>query len=197
MRKTHSVNKDWEFVSEDSKEVAIGKVKRNKNRASGGDSLLIDEEEVKKSCWLSRPDDCPTVVNRKTKRIILLEFKRTTDYSESYYQDMWRVAEQQHTPILMGLRALVTDRGWEVEVVPLVSGQRSVKEKEWMESFKIFGIGKEDGKKIIQRLGLTLLCEHEKLFGSYWWHTFGPPSSLLKVLGKGISVHASRPPQGG
>ncbi len=50
MRKTHSVNKDWEFVSEDSKEVAIGKVKRNKNRASGGDSLLIDEEEVKKSC---------------------------------------------------------------------------------------------------------------------------------------------------
>ncbi len=108
------------------------------------------------------------MVNRKTKRIILLEFKRTTDYSESYYQDMWRVAEQQHTPILMGLRALVTDRGWEVEVVPLVSGQRSVKEKEWMESFKIFGIGKEDGKKIIQRLGLTLLCEHEKLFGSYW-----------------------------
>jgi hypothetical protein len=38
--------------------------------------------------------------------------------------------EQQHTPILMGLRTLVTDRGWEVEVVPLVAGQRSVKEKE-------------------------------------------------------------------
>ena len=34
------------------------------------------------------------------KKIILLEFKRTADYSESYYQDMWRVTEQQHTPII-------------------------------------------------------------------------------------------------
>ena len=104
------------------------------------------------------------------------------------------MSEQQHTPILMmDLRALATDRGWEVEVVPLVTGQRSVKEKEWMESFKIFGIGKEDGKNIIQRLGLTLLSEHEKLFGSSWRHAFGPPSSLLQLLGKGISVRASRP----
>ncbi len=43
---------------------------------------------------------------------------------------MRRVTEQQHTPILTGLRELVTDRGWEVEVDPLVTGQRSVKEKE-------------------------------------------------------------------
>ena len=43
--------------------------------------------------------------------------------------NMWRVAEQHHTPILTGLRALAADGGWEVEVVPLVVGQRSVKEK--------------------------------------------------------------------
>ena len=35
----------WETV----KEVAIEKVRRNKNRSSGGDSILIDEEEVEKS----------------------------------------------------------------------------------------------------------------------------------------------------
>jgi hypothetical protein len=40
------------------------------------------------------------------------------------------VVEKQHTPILTGLRTLETDRGWEVEVVPLVVGQWSVKEKE-------------------------------------------------------------------
>ena len=50
----------------------------------------------------------------------------------------------------------------------MVAGQRSVKEKEWVESFGVFGIGKDDDKKIIQRLGLTLLSEHEKLFSSYW-----------------------------
>ena len=145
---------------------------------------------MEKSCWLSRPDGC--VVNRMMKTIVLLEFKRTSEQSESYYQDMWRVAEKQHTPILMGLRALATDRDWEVEVVPLVVGKRSAKEKEWLETvietFKIFGIGKEDGKKIIHRLGYTLLNEHQKLFGSYWRHTFGPPSSLSHLLGKGIST---------
>jgi hypothetical protein len=40
------------------------------------------------------------------------------------------VAEKQHTTILMGLKALAEERGWEVAVVPLVAGQRSVREKE-------------------------------------------------------------------
>jgi hypothetical protein len=54
-----------------------------------------------------------------------------------------------------------------VEVVPLVVGQRSVKIKEWLETFKIFRIGKEDKKKIIHRLGHTLFNEYEKLFSIY------------------------------
>ena len=104
------------------------------------------------------------------KKIVLLEFNRSSYYSESYYLDMWRVTEQQDTPILTGLRTLVVDRGWEVKVVLLVTGQRSVNEKEWLESSRVFGIGKEDGKihkKITQKLGLTLLIEYEKLFDRY------------------------------
>ena len=62
----------------------------------------------------------------------------------------------------------MTDRGWEVEVVPLVECQWSVREEEWLDSVRVFGIGKDDGQKIILRLGLTLLRDHEKLFGSYW-----------------------------
>jgi hypothetical protein len=126
----------------------------------------------------------------------LLEFKRTSDCSESYYRDMWRVVEKQHTPILKGLGTLTAERQWEVEVVPLVVGPRSVKEKKWLETFKKIGIGKEDGKRIIYRLGYTLLNECEKLFGSYWRYTFGPSISLLQLLGKGISVRASQSPQG-
>jgi hypothetical protein len=90
------------------KEVVIEKVRRNKDRNSGEDSTVIDVGEVERSFWLNRPDGW--MVNRKMKQIILLEFKRTTDYSEAYYRDMRRVTEQQHTPILTGLRALVTDR---------------------------------------------------------------------------------------
>ena len=55
---------------------------------------------------------------------------------------MRKVVEKQHTPILTGLRALTSDRDWEVEVVPLVVGKRSVSEKEWLETFKIFRISR-------------------------------------------------------
>ena len=107
------------------------------------------------------------MINRKTKKIILLEFKRISDYGESYFKDMWRVAEKQHTPIMTGRKALAEEREWEVAVVPLVASQRSVREKEWLEALGIFEIGKEDGQRIIARLRRMLLNEHEKLFGSY------------------------------
>jgi hypothetical protein len=170
-----------------------GEGQRKDEETCKGGLTMVEEVEVEKSFWLSRTDGW--VINRKTKKIILLEFKRTTDCGESYFKDVWRVAENQHTPIMIGLRELVENREWEV-VVPLVAGQWSVRKKEWMEILRIFGIGREDGERIIGRLGRTFLDEHEKLFGSYWWHTSGP-SSLLKLLGKGISVWTSRPPQGG
>jgi hypothetical protein len=137
------------------------------------------------------------VINRVTKKIMLFEFKRTSDCGESYFQDIRRVGEQQHVPILGGLRALAEERGWEIEVVPIVAGQRSVREKEWLEALRLFGIGKEDGQRILGRLGRTLLDDHEKLFRSCWRLTFGPSSSMQQLLEKGISVRTSRPPQGG
>ena len=172
---------DTDEIWETAKEEAMEKINGREIRRAGADSPMVVEAEVEKSFWLSRPDGW--VINRKTKKIVLLEFKRTSDCGESYYQDMWRVADKQHAPILTGLRALAEERGWEIEVVPMVAGQRSVREKEWLEALRIFGIGKDD--------------EHEKLFSSYWRLTFGPSSSIQQLLGKGISVRTSRPPQGG
>ena len=61
------------------------------------------------------------MTNRKTKKNVLLEFKRVSDCGESYFKDMWKVEDNQDTPILTGLRALTEEGGWEVEVVPLVA----------------------------------------------------------------------------
>ena len=52
-------------------------------------------------------------------------------------------------------------------VLPLITGHRSVSQKGWIESMKTFGISTEDGKRIIYRLGTSLLSEHEKLIGIY------------------------------
>ena len=69
----------WEAAKEDALEKARG----NKNRVTGADSPMVDEKEVEKSFWFSRPDGW--VINRKMKKIVLLEFKRAADSSESYY----------------------------------------------------------------------------------------------------------------
>jgi hypothetical protein len=87
------------------------------------------------------------VINKKTKRIIMLEFKHASDTVETYYSDMKEKAERHHTPFLEGLNALAEERGWVVEVLPLVTGQRSVRGKEWLEAMKTFGLSAEDGGK--------------------------------------------------
>ncbi len=167
----------------------ISKVRRTKGGTKGTEAHCPDAKEVEKTFWLSRPDGWG--INKKTNRIIMLEFKRASDTAETYYSDMKSITERQDTPILEGLNVLAGDRGWVVEVLPLVSGQRSVREKEWLETMKTFGISAEDGKRIIYRLGSLLLSEHEKLFGSYWRQVFGPPSSLMYLLGKDLSVRVS------
>ena len=119
---------------------------------------------MEKTFWFSRPDDWV----KKSKHIIMLESKRDSDTTETYYSDMKSIVESQHTPILEGLNTLTEEREWVVEVLPLVAGQRLVRGKEWLEVMTTFGINTEDGKRIIYRLGSLLLSEYEKLFGSYW-----------------------------
>ena len=103
---------DTDEIWKAAKEEAMEKVKGRANRQVRTDSPMVDEAEAERSFWLIRPDGW--VINRKTKKIILLEFKRTSDFGESYFKDMWRVTEKQHTPIMIGLRSLVEDREWEV-----------------------------------------------------------------------------------
>ena len=89
---------DTDEIWEAAKEEAMEKINGRENRRAGAESPMVVETEVEKSL----------------KKIMLLEFKRTSDCGESYYQDMWRVADKQHAPILTGLRALAEERGWEI-----------------------------------------------------------------------------------
>ena len=68
---------DTEEIWKEAKEEAMDKVNGRANRRVRADSPMVDETEVEKSFWLSRPDGW--VKNRKTKKIVLLEFKRTSD----------------------------------------------------------------------------------------------------------------------
>jgi hypothetical protein len=78
----------WETVKEETMEKVMGWTTRSVRT----DSSMTDEVEVEKSFWISRSDGW--VVKRKMKKIILLEFKRTSDDVETYFQDMWKVVEK-------------------------------------------------------------------------------------------------------
>jgi hypothetical protein len=78
----------------------------------------------------------------------MFEFKHTSDTVEQSYSDIKSITERQHAPILEGLKTLSEERGWVMEVLPLVARQCSVrdilKDKECREVFKTFGISTED-----------------------------------------------------
>ena len=111
-----------------SKSESISKVRRTKCGVKGAEAHCPDEKEVEKTFWLSRTDDWG--INKKTKRIIMLEFKCTSDTEEAYYSDMKSITERHHTPILEGLNVLEEEWGWEVDVLPLVTGHRSGKKSD-------------------------------------------------------------------
>jgi hypothetical protein len=77
MSKTHSVNKDWEFVSQGT-EISMGKcvpeyfTPLTIDLKTGMVSTEDTETDLEKSFWINRSDGW--VVNRKIKKIILLEF---------------------------------------------------------------------------------------------------------------------------
>ena len=100
----------------EAKSEATRKARRTKDGAKGAEAHCPDEKGVEKTFWLSRPDGW--VINKKTKRIIMLEFKRASDTTETYYSDMKSIVERQHTPILKRLNTLAEERGWVVEVLP-------------------------------------------------------------------------------
>ncbi len=83
---------DTDEIWETAKEEVMEKTKGRETRRARADSPMVVETEVEKSFWFSRPDGW--VINRKAKKIMLFEFKRTSDCGESYFQDMRRVSEQ-------------------------------------------------------------------------------------------------------
>ena len=67
-----------------------------------------------------------------------------------------------------------------------------------MECLRIFGIGKEDGQRIIDRLGHTLINEHEKLFGGISAGTdihSGPLEVCYRCWGKVYWSGSPNPPR--
>jgi hypothetical protein len=93
-------DEDMTKVWLEAKSEAISKVRRTKSGVKEAEAHCPDTKELEKTFWLHRPDGW--VINKKTKRIIMSEFKHVSDTEETYYSNMKSIAERQHKPILEG-----------------------------------------------------------------------------------------------
>ena len=119
---------------------------------AGGYYRVVTWKGVKQSSVFSRcVSDSEIMIWRSCQGFWLVDMLVLVDVSNLEVMDKDEVIEsvmkKQNTAILTGLTAIPVDRQWEVEVIPLVVAQWSVKEMEWLKSLKVFGIDKEDGKK--------------------------------------------------
>ena len=69
-----------------AKSEVISKVGKLKVGSRGPEVPNPDEKELEKTFWISRSNGL--VINRKMKWIIILEFKRASDTTETYYSEV-------------------------------------------------------------------------------------------------------------
>ncbi len=103
------------------KSEAIRKVRRTNDGVKGSEAPCPDEKEVETTFCLSRSDGW--VINKKTKRITMLEFKRISDTTETYYSDMKSIADEATYTHLRGTEH--PDRGTGMGGGSFTSGRRT------------------------------------------------------------------------
>ena len=102
----------------------------------------------------------------KTKKLIIIEFKRRSDTMDDYWLRGKLEAEAQYRDLCKGIQWSLP-AGWECIFVPFIAGTISVGEDEWEKSMDAIGIAKSAGRRIRKELMNTLLEECDNILRSY------------------------------
>ena len=103
----------------------------------------------------------------KTKRLIIVEFKRRSDTMDNYWLRGKLEAEAQYRDLRQGIQMSLPE-GWECVFVPIIAGTLSVGEDAWNDAMATLGIAKGTGQRIRKELVITLLEECDNILRSYY-----------------------------
>ena len=103
----------------------------------------------------------------KTKRLIIVEFKRRSDTMDNYWLRGKLEAEAQYRDLRQGIQMSLPE-GWECVFVPIIAGTLSVGEDAWNDAMETLGIAKSTGQRIRKELVNTLLEECDNILRSYY-----------------------------
>ena len=102
----------------------------------------------------------------KTKKLIIVEFKRRSDTFDNYWLKGKLEAEAQYRDLCQGIQRSLPE-GWECIFLPIIVGTVSIGEDEWGNTMEALGIAKGAGQRIRKELMKALLEECDNILRSY------------------------------
>ena len=127
-------------------------------------------------------------VNKMQKKIIILEFKRTSDRRHMYARDCDKRATGQYTDLVCVARKVLQRKGWNIESANFIAGEKSINVALWNRAMKVVGVPEAKWTEMLGKLMRVLLDEHDNILRSYQAQKQGGgsgeanvrPASLMK-----------------
>ena len=106
-------------------------------------------------------------INRTQKKILTLEFKRTSDRRHTYARDCDRRATEQYTDLVRAAKKVLQRKGWDIEPVNFIAGTKSINVELWNRAMKVTGVPEAKWAETRGKLMRVLLDEHDNILRSY------------------------------
>ena len=106
-------------------------------------------------------------VNRIQKKILMLEFKRTSNRGHTCARDCDKEATEQYTDLVRAVKTCYNERGGTFESVNFIAGTKSIHVALWNQAMKVVGVPEVKWAEIRGKLMRVLLDEHDNILRSY------------------------------
>jgi len=112
------------------------------------------ETLAKERFWPMRPDDIAVLplVENKAGILYILEYKRTSDFTDQYLLRAQSTAENQYASLRSALCEVIQRQGWKVEQISFETGSPSVNEQDLRKNLKFFRVPEAGIKAIYSKL---------------------------------------------
>ena len=159
-------------------------------RCEGTTGKVSRKRKPCKECWgreLGTRRFDGVALNRKTKTVFALEFKRTSDREYGYAQQCDKRATEQYAGLIRAAHQVAQRRGWTVQQVNFVAGTTSVNVERWNQALETVGVPKGKWTQVRERFMKVLLEEHDAILRSYRAQKYGDGDGIETKPGQSVS----------
>ena len=152
---------------------------------------VFEEGESCKICWIrelgARRFD-GVALNRETKTVFTLEFKRTSDREHGYAQRCDERATKQYASLIRAAHQVAQQAGWTILQVNFVAGLTSVNVERFEKALETLGVPKQKWAQVRTKFMRVLLEEHDNILRSYQAQKHGGGDGMGAIVGQRMDL---------